>query len=85
VVVDLLRHDREELRREMGQLRLGFAAEELAELLGEAGFAVASCRPLSPEPQAKGPALLLAVADPTCPVQPVATPRTPRGKEKERS
>jgi len=85
VVVDLLRHDNETLRREMGQLRLGFAVEELTAMLTESGFAAVTCRPLAPEPQAKGPALLLAAADATPPVQPAATPRKPRGKEKERS
>lgn len=62
VVVDLLRHDRDEFRREMGQLRNGFDAEELAALLAEAGLAEVDCSPLPPEPEAKGPALLLASA-----------------------
>lgn len=62
VVVDLLLHDREDFRRQMGQVRLGFEPEVLAALLGEAGLAGARCRALPPEPQAKGPALLLAVA-----------------------
>jgi ArsR family transcriptional regulator len=62
VVVDLLRHDREEFRRQMGQRRLGFEPEELAQLMGEAGLAAPVARPLAPEPQAKGPALLLASA-----------------------
>jgi ArsR family transcriptional regulator len=62
VVVDLLRHDREDFRRQMGQRRLGFEPEELAEMMGEAGLADVLARPLPPEPQAKGPALLLAAA-----------------------
>lgn len=60
VVVDLLRHDREEFRRQMGQRRLGFEPEELRQMMGEAGLSGASAEPLSPEPQAKGPTLLLA-------------------------
>ncbi len=60
VIVDLLRHDREDFRREMGQLRPGFEPDELARLLAAAGFAGVRCRPLPPEPEAKGPALLLA-------------------------
>jgi ubiquinone/menaquinone biosynthesis C-methylase UbiE/DNA-binding MarR family transcriptional regulator len=65
-VVDLLRHDREEFRREMGQLRLGFAAEEMTTLMKAAGLAEVSARPLTPEAEAKGPALMLAVgAKPT--------------------
>jgi ArsR family transcriptional regulator len=62
VVVDLLRHDREEFRRQMGQRRLGFEPEELTQMMGEAGLAAPVVRPLAPEPQAKGPALLLASA-----------------------
>ena len=60
VVVDLLHHDRDDFRRQMGQLRNGFRATELAQLLAAAGLVSVSCSPLSPEPQAKGPALLLA-------------------------
>lgn len=60
VIVDLLRHDREDFRRQMGQSSLGFEPEELVQMLAEAGLAGASCRTLLPEPQAKGPALLLA-------------------------
>jgi SAM-dependent methyltransferase len=60
VVVDLLRHDREELRRRLGQVRSGFAPEELAALVAGAGFAAVDCMPLPPEAEAKGPALLLA-------------------------
>jgi ArsR family transcriptional regulator len=62
VVVDLLRHDRDEFRRKMGQLRNGFAAAELRAMLEEAGLDETSCAPLSPEAEAKGPALLLATA-----------------------
>jgi ArsR family transcriptional regulator len=62
VVVDLLRHDREEFRRQMGQQSAGFDPGDLQTMLGEAGLGEVSCRPLPPEPQAKGPALVLAVA-----------------------
>jgi len=62
VVVDLLRHDREDFRQQMGQLSPGFEPTELTELLMQAGLSGASCRALPPEPRAKGPALVLAVA-----------------------
>lgn len=59
-VVDLLPHDREDFRRRMGQASMGFAEADLGAMLREAGFAQASVRPLQPEPEVKGPALLLA-------------------------
>lgn len=62
VIVDLLRHDREEFRRQMGQQNLGFETGELQRLLGKAGLVEAEARSLAPEPQAKGPALVLATA-----------------------
>jgi ArsR family transcriptional regulator len=60
VVVDLLRHDRDDFRREMGQTSLGFEPAELGRLLTEAGLGDPRVHTLPPEPQAKGPALLLA-------------------------
>lgn len=62
VVVDLLPHDREDFRRRMGQASMGFAPEPLARMLAEAGLAEPVVRELPPQPQAKGPALMLAVA-----------------------
>lgn len=62
VVVDLLRHDRDDFRREMGQERLGFGQDELQTLLAEAGLMDVRVRALPPEPQAKGPVLLMATA-----------------------
>jgi ArsR family transcriptional regulator len=62
VVVDLLRHDRDAFRRAMGQVRNGFEVDELARLLEAAGMKQIDCAPLPPEPEAKGPALLLASA-----------------------
>lgn len=62
VVVDLLRHDREQFRIEMGQTSRGFSRDELHDLLVESGLERVSCRPLAPEAEAKGPALLLATA-----------------------
>ena len=60
VVVDLLRHDRDDFRREMGQLRPGFEEGELRHSLAGAGLAEARARPILPDPGAKGPALVLA-------------------------
>jgi ArsR family transcriptional regulator len=82
VVVDLLRHDREEFRLQMGQASLGFEPEELVALLREAGFRAANCRTLPPEPQAKGPALLLAAG--TRPARARAESRNRQAKEMAR-
>jgi SAM-dependent methyltransferase len=60
VAVDLLRHDRDEFRRQMGQACLGFEMEELTGLMAVAGFEGLSIRTLPPEAGAKGPALVLA-------------------------
>ena len=62
VVVDLMRHDRDDFRRQMGQENLGFTEEELIEMLRQAGAGEAACRVVAPEPEAKGPALLIATA-----------------------
>lgn len=62
VVIDLRRHDRDDFRRRMGQVRCGFEPAELAALLGGAGLERVDVRPLPPAPAAKGPALLLATA-----------------------
>lgn len=63
VVVDLLPHDREDFRRQMGQHHRGFEPSQVQNDLKEAGFGSVNCRPLPPEPQVKGPALFLATAN----------------------
>ena len=60
VVVDAARHADDAIRRRMGQIRPGFAPEELEALLAEAGLAGARARALPPEPGAKGPGLVVA-------------------------
>jgi len=62
VLVDLLRHDREDFRRQMGQQHRGFEPAKITSMLKRAGFENVACQALPPEPQAKGPALLLATA-----------------------
>ena len=62
VVVDLLRHDRESFREEMGQLHLGFECAAMEDLMTAAGFGAATGRPIPPAPDARGPALLIASA-----------------------
>jgi ArsR family transcriptional regulator len=62
VVVDLLPHDRESFRHEMGQLHPGFEPREIEEWMAAAGLSVAWCRPVPPAPEARGPALWIASA-----------------------
>jgi len=60
VIVDLLPHDRDDFRRMMGQVSLGFAGEELKRDLEAAGFSEVKIVDLPPEEGAKGPGLFLA-------------------------
>jgi ArsR family transcriptional regulator len=62
VIVDLLPHDRDEFRRQTGQLSLGFAPDRITARLAACGLVNGSAKPLAPEPGAKGPALFLATA-----------------------
>ncbi len=62
ILVDVLQHDRDDFRRQMGQVRMGFSADGLSRLIEEAGFAPVSPRVLEPDAQAKGPALVLVRA-----------------------
>jgi len=59
VVVDLMSHDRDDFRVEMGQRHLGFAAADLESLAEEAGLVSVASRPLAPEPEVQGPALVM--------------------------
>jgi ArsR family transcriptional regulator len=63
VVLDVLRHEREDFQRAMGQAVPGFEEGALLEMTGEAGLETTSCRPLAPAPGARGPALLLATVE----------------------
>ncbi len=57
LVVDMMPHDREELRETMGHLWPGFAQEQLNEWLNAAGFARVQHLPLPVDARARGPAL----------------------------
>lgn len=62
VIVDLLEHDREDFRRQMGQRWMGFESGQLTRWLTDAGLTDISVRALPPEEKAKGPALCLVTA-----------------------
>jgi ArsR family transcriptional regulator len=62
LVVDMLPHDRDSYRQQMGHVWLGFSEEHMLRLLAESGFEHARIVPLPPDPKAKGPALFVAAA-----------------------
>ena len=63
VVVDMLPHDRESYRQQMGHVWLGFSDEQIERMLGEGGFDKVRVVPLPPDQKAKGPALFVATAE----------------------
>jgi SAM-dependent methyltransferase len=62
LLVDMMPHDREEFREQMGHAWLGFAADQLAPWFAEAGFPSMKYRPLPADPGARGPTLFAASA-----------------------
>jgi ArsR family transcriptional regulator len=62
VLVDMLPHDREQYRQQMGHVWLGFGEEQVRGLLAGAGFEQLRVVPLPPDPRAKGPTLFVATA-----------------------
>ena len=62
LVVDMMPHQREEYRQQMGHLWLGFSREELESWTRAAGFRRPRYRPLPVDPEARGPALFVASA-----------------------
>jgi ArsR family transcriptional regulator len=62
LICDMLPHDREEYRQQMGHVWLGFEREQLKGFLAEAGFVGIRIVPLETTTEAKGPALFAAGA-----------------------
>jgi ubiquinone/menaquinone biosynthesis C-methylase UbiE len=62
LLVDMLPHDRESYRHQMGHVWLGFSEENTKHLLSQAGFDQTRIAPLPPDARAKGPALFVATA-----------------------
>ncbi len=63
LVLDLVPHAREDFRERMGHVWQGFAQEQVAGWLRDAGFTAVRYVPLPPDPRAKGPRLFVATAD----------------------
>jgi ubiquinone/menaquinone biosynthesis C-methylase UbiE len=62
LVLDMLPHDREEYRHQMGHVWLGFSEDQMQRLLGSAGFVDVRTVPLPVDAEVKGPALFAAAA-----------------------
>ena len=62
LIVDMLPHDREGYRQQMGHIWLGFSDEHVRRILDESGFGDVRIVPLSPDPKSKGPGLFVATA-----------------------
>jgi ArsR family transcriptional regulator len=62
LVIDMLPHDRDSYRQQMGHVWLGFSDEHVRRILEESGFGDVRVVPLSPNPKSKGPGLFVATA-----------------------
>jgi ArsR family transcriptional regulator len=60
LIVDMLPHDRDSYRQQMGHVWLGFAEEQTRRMMTAAGFEGVRVVPLPPDGRAKGPALFVA-------------------------
>ena len=62
IIVDMLPHDRESYRQQMGHVWLGFSDDQLRRMLTDAGFGGIRIVPLAPDARAKGPGLFVSTA-----------------------
>jgi ubiquinone/menaquinone biosynthesis C-methylase UbiE len=62
VVCDMLPHEHEEYKQQMGHVWLGFGDDQIRRLLTAAGFSGVRIVALPVDPEAKGPALFVASA-----------------------
>jgi ubiquinone/menaquinone biosynthesis C-methylase UbiE len=62
IIADMLPHDREGYRQQMGHVWLGFSNDHIERLLRESGFDEIRIVPLPPDPRVKGPGLFIATA-----------------------
>ena len=60
IVVDMLPHDRESYRQQMGHVWLGFSDEHVRRMMSDSGFDAIRIVPLAPDARAKGPGLFVA-------------------------
>jgi ubiquinone/menaquinone biosynthesis C-methylase UbiE len=60
LIVDMLPHDRENYRQQMGHVWLGFSDDHVRRELGDAGFENVRVVSLPPDARSKGPGLFVA-------------------------
>jgi len=63
IFVDMLPHDRDSYRQQMGHVWLGFAEDQIVRMLEDAGFRKIRVVPLVPDARAKGPGLFVATSE----------------------
>ena len=63
ILVDMLPHDRDSYRQQMGHVWLGFSEDQIMRMLADAGFAKTRIVPLAPDARAKGPGLFVATGE----------------------
>jgi ArsR family transcriptional regulator len=62
LIIDMLPHDRESYRQQMGHVWLGFSEEHVRRILDATGFGDVRIVALSPDQKSKGPGLFVATA-----------------------
>jgi ubiquinone/menaquinone biosynthesis C-methylase UbiE len=62
ILVDMLPHDREHYRQQMGHVWMGFSNEHITRMLAESGFGDVRVVSLAPDPKVKGPGLFVATS-----------------------
>ncbi|MCC6847812.1 MAG: metalloregulator ArsR/SmtB family transcription factor [Deltaproteobacteria bacterium] len=62
LLTDMMPHDREAYRHQMGHVWLGFSEAEIQRYLADAGFTAGRIHVLSPDPSAQGPTLFAVAA-----------------------
>ena len=65
IVADMLPHDRDNYRQQMGHVWLGFSDEQITSLMRDSGFERVRVVALPPDPKAKGPGLFVATGQKT--------------------
>ncbi len=63
ILVDMLPHERDSYRQQMGHVWLGFSEDKMTRLLVDAGFEKTRIVPLVPDARAKGPGLFVATGE----------------------